>query len=78
MQRALKALLACPQNNLKLFLNGQPVQLLDKASSLHQIEFAVRQALVSCPGLTDTGNTVELLASLLQEVLSRTGTSFPK
>lgn len=77
MQRALKALMACPQNNLKLFLDGQPVQLSDKTSSRHQTEVGVRQALVPCPDLTDTGTTVELLTSLLQEVLSGTGASFP-
>ena len=77
MQYALKALLACPQNNLKLFLDGQPVQLLDEALYLQQIRVAVHQALVPCPDITDIGNTVELLASFLQEVLSKTGKSFP-
>lgn len=76
MQHALQALLACPQNNLKMFLDGQPVQLSDKAS-LHQIGVAVHQALLPCPDAINTGNPVELLASLLQEALSRTGTSFP-
>ena len=77
MQRALKALLACPQNNLKLFLSGQPVQLLDEALSLHQIGVAVDQALIPCPDDTGTGHTVELLVSLLQKVLSKTGGPLP-
>ena len=76
MQHALKALIACPQNNLKLFLNAQPVQLSDDASSLHLVAAVVHQALHPCLDSTDTGKTVELLAGLLQEVLSITGRIF--
>ena len=74
MQRALKALFACPQNNLKLFLNGQPVQLSGKASWSHQVAAVVQQALTPCLHSTGTIYTLEVLASLLQEVLSTTGT----
>ncbi|KAL3138530.1 Inositol-pentakisphosphate 2-kinase, variant 3 [Trebouxia sp. C0010 RCD-2024] len=73
MQRALRALFACPQNNLKLFLNGQPVQLSDNVSSVHQVAAVVQQTLNPCLHLTDTIKALELLASLLQEVLSTTG-----
>lgn len=76
MQHALTALFASPQNNLKLFLNGQPVQPSDDASSLHQVAAVVQQALKPCLHPSDTTKAVELLASLLQEVLSTTGRAF--
>lgn len=74
MQHALKALIACPQNNLKVFLDGQPVQLADDASSLHQVAAVAHQAINPCLHPTDAAKTVELLASLLQGALSTTGT----
>ena len=73
MQHPLQALLACPQNNLKLFLDGRPVPLSDDASCMHQIAAAVHQAFQPSLDCNALGTSNEVLASLLQQVLSRTG-----
>ena len=73
MTQALQALLARPQNNLKLFMDGQPVQLPDSMSSLDEISAAVRQALKSCLNPETSCRPIEVIAMLLQQVLSMTG-----
>ena len=75
MKQALQALLACPQNNLKLFLDGHPVHLSDDASNLDKIAAFVHQVLGSCLDPEFSSTPVEIIATLLQTILSTTGTA---
>ncbi|KAL0030762.1 hypothetical protein WJX77_005374 [Trebouxia sp. C0004] len=73
MHRTLVALIANPQNNLKLFVDGKPVDTLDHTAQLDSTESLVEKAFGLDSDFAEPGNAVTLLADVLKHILLREG-----
>lgn len=72
MQKALLALFQDPQNNLRLFLAGKPVQL-EAGTSLEVTAAAVSEAFGPQVACMLPAAAVQVLVSALQDVLNQEG-----
>ena len=73
MHKALVALIANPQNNLKLFMDGKPVDTHHHTAQLDSTESLVEKAFGLDSDFVEPGNAVALLADILKDILLREG-----
>ncbi len=72
MQRALLALFATPQNNLKLFIDGQPCCTSNDLQS-DPVAYAVDEVFGCGQGKQESGGQLRLLTTVIQEILLQEG-----
>ena len=73
MHKALTALVATPQNNFKLFLDGEPVDMSDQRLQSGAAVAAVRDAFGLGGGSVGPEHAVQLLAGVLRDILVKEG-----
>ena len=73
MQQALMALIATPQNNFKLFLDGKPVDMSDQRLQPDAAVAAIKEAFGLSGGSVAPVHAVNLLASILRDILLKEG-----
>jgi len=73
LHKALVALIANPQNNLKLFVDGKPVDTCGHTAQLDSTASLVEKAFGLDSDSIEPGDAVALLADVLKDILLREG-----
>lgn len=73
MHKALVALIANPQNNLKFFVNGKPVDTMGLAAQPESIKTLVEKSFGLDSDSIQPGHAIALLADVLKDILLREG-----
>ena len=73
MHKALVALTANPQNNLKVFVDGKPVDTMGLTAQPESIKTFVGKSFGLHSDSIKPGDAVDLLADVLKDILLREG-----
>ena len=76
MKKAILALFANPQNNIKLFLDGRPVQPSSNASEACSLAATAAKALGFDGELMGKDRQAEVVATVLVKVLLKEGEGY--